>query len=197
MAASFRKCVRCSADDLCMTSEYRESDSKGCGAVCSLITLAVLWCNTLIGLKCLWTKYSRPHFFLQQLLCTWKLVIHVLNLKWVCYHSMVHWKRKDVEFSLPTAGKRHFMSKVFLRSPSTNLSRKGNSMSSLDGITFSIAQGSTFSPPVHQVIHLCGLAFGYRRFPKDSPAKKFQVCDVHGAQYLLRLCQRGADSNLW
>ncbi len=85
---------------------------------------------------------------------------------------------------------------ILCKSPSTNLSRKGNGVSddSLDCITFSIAQDLLFCS-LHQVIHLCGLAFGYRRFPEDNPTKEFQVCD-DGAQYLLRLGQRVADSSL-
>lgn len=45
--------------------------------------------------------------------------------------------------------KTFYVKGILCKSPSTNLSRKGNSMSddSLDGITFSIAQGSTFFFP--------------------------------------------------
>ncbi len=98
-----------------------------------------------------------------------------------------------MEFNLPTVGKRHFISRYPLsKSPSTNLSRKGNGVSddSLDCITFSIAQGSTFllSTPGDTSLRV-GL------WIQAVSRGQFQVCD-DGAQYLLRLGQRVADSSL-
>lgn len=86
---------------------------------------------------------------------------------------------------------------ILWHSPSTNLSRKGNSKKddSWHQIIFSIAQGSTFCAP-GDTVGLCGLVFGNKRFPKKPPCQKFQLCDVQSVQYLLRLGQRGADSNL-
>lgn len=61
---------------------------------------------------------------------------------------------------------------------------------------FSIAQGSTFCAP-GDTVRLCGLVFGNKCFLKKQYRQKFQLCDVESVQYLLRLGQRDADSNLW